>query len=702
MSDLRKLNIDGTEYEVPADYTLMQACEEAAGAEIPRFCYHERLSVAGNCRMCLVEWVGAPKPQASCALQVKDLRPNRDGTPANIRTNSETVKKAREGVMEFLLINHPLDCPICDQGGECDLQDQAMAYGRDASRFEENKRAVDDKHMGPLVNTIMTRCIQCTRCVRFVTEVAGVEEIGLASRGEDAEITTYLEQSLTSELSGNVIDLCPVGALTSKPYAFNARPWELDHVESIDVMDAVGSNIRVDSRRGAVLRIMPTINDAVNEEWITDKARFNWDGLARQRLDKPYIRENGKLRAAGWDEALAVVAEKLSGEPESIAAIAGDLCDAESMKALKDLMESLGVKNIDCRQDGMTIGQGARQSYIFNSTIDGIEDADAVLIIGANPRLEASLVNTRLRKAWIAGGMEIGLIGDPEDLTYEYEHLGTKPSDIASIAKSTKGFAKAFKAAKNPAIILGAGALNRADTDQILKAVSGLAKKVNLVREGWNGLNILHTAASRVAGLDMGFLPGEGGLGTIEILDAAQQGAMKTVFLMGADELDTSKLQNAFVIYQGSHGDAGAHVADVILPGAAYSEKDGLYVNLEGRVQMGTRAVAPKGEAKEDWAIIRALSGHVNRVLPYDNLGELREKLFADHPTFAGLGYAPGASGAEDFDISAMGESGKVSAAPFENAVIDFYMTNPILRASDVMAECSALKDGDQVQEAAE
>ena len=702
MSDLRKLNIDGTEYEVPADYTLMQACEEAAGAEIPRFCYHERLSVAGNCRMCLVEWVGAPKPQASCALQVKDLRPNRDGTPANIRTNSETVKKAREGVMEFLLINHPLDCPICDQGGECDLQDQAMAYGRDASRFEENKRAVDDKHMGPLVNTIMTRCIQCTRCVRFVTEVAGVEEIGLASRGEDAEITTYLEQSLTSELSGNVIDLCPVGALTSKPYAFNARPWELDKVESIDVMDAVGSNIRIDSRGGAVLRVMPTINDAVNEEWITDKARFNWDGLARQRLDKPYIRENGKLRAAGWDEALTVVAEKLSGEPESIAAIAGDLCDAESMKALKDLMESLGVKNIDCRQDGMAIGQGARQSYLFNSTIDGIEDADAILIIGANPRLEASLVNTRIRKAWIAGGTEVGLIGDAEDLTYNYEHLGTKPADIAALAKATKGFAKKFKAAKKPAIILGAGALNRADTPQILNAISGLDKKVNLVREGWNGLNILHTAASRVAGLDMGFLPGEGGLSAYEILDAAEQGAVKTVYLMGADELDTSKLKNAFVIYQGSHGDAGAHVADVILPGAAYSEKDGLYVNLEGRVQMGARAVAPKGEAKEDWAIIRALSGHLNRVLPYDSLGALREKLYADHPTFAGLGYAPGATGAEDFDVSAIGASGAVKAAAFENAVIDFYMTNPILRASNVMAECSSLKDGETLQEAAE
>jgi len=702
MSELRKINIDGTEYEVPADYTLMQACEEAAGAEIPRFCYHERLSVAGNCRMCLVEWVGAPKPQASCALQVKDLRPNRDGTPANIRTNSETVKKAREGVMEFLLINHPLDCPICDQGGECDLQDQAMAYGRDASRFEENKRAVDDKFMGPLVNTIMTRCIQCTRCVRFVTEVAGVEEIGLASRGEDAEITTYLEQSLTSELSGNVIDLCPVGALTSKPYAFNARPWELEHVESIDVMDAVGSNIRVDSRRGAVLRVMPTINDAVNEEWITDKARFNWDGLARQRLDKPYIRENGKLRAAGWDEALAVVAEKLSGEPETIAAIAGDLCDAESMKALKDLMGNLGVKNIDCRQDGMVIGAGARQSYLFNSTIDGIEDADAVLIIGANPRLEASLVNTRLRKAWIEGGMEIGVIGEAEDLTYDYEHLGTTPADIAALTNATKGFAKKFNAAKKPAIILGAGALNRSDTPQILNSISGLMKSVNLVSEGWNGLNILHTVASRVAGLDMGFLPGEGGLATDEILDAAEQGAVKTVYLLGADELDTAKLKNAFVIYQGSHGDAGAHVADVILPGAAYSEKDGLYVNLEGRVQMGSKAVAPKGEAKEDWAIIRALSGHLNRVLPYDNIGTLRETLFADHPTFAGLGYAPGSESAAEFDLSTMGASGAVKDVPFENAVIDFYMTNPILRASDVMAECSALKDGETIQEAAE
>jgi len=602
--------------------------------------------------------------------------------------------------MEFLLINHPLDCPICDQGGECDLQDQAMAYGRDGSRFEENKRAVDDKFMGPLVSTVMTRCIQCTRCVRFVTEVAGVEEIGLASRGEDAEITTYLEQSLTSELSGNVIDLCPVGALTSKPYAFNARPWELDKTESIDVMDAVGSNIRIDSRGGAVLRIMPVVNDAVNEEWISDKTRFVWDGLARQRLDKPYIRENGKLRTAGWDEALALVAEKLSGEPETLAAIAGDLCDAESLKALKDLMGNLGVKNTDCRQDGSKLG-GVRQSYLFNSTIDGIESADAVLIIGSNPRLDAPLVNTRLRKAWIAGGMDIGLIGEAVDLTYEYEHLGANPSDIATIAKATKGFAKKFKAAKNPAIIIGSSALARQDGAQILRAVGVLAAKTGVVRDGWNGFNVLHTAAARVAGLDIGFVPAEGGLTTHEILEAAEQGAVKTVFLLGADELDTSKLKNAFVIYQGSHGDAGAHLADVILPSSAYTEKDGLYVNLEGRVQMGARAVAPKGQAKDDWAIIRALSGHLDRELPYDNLAQIRDKLFADHPTFAGVGYAPGADGAAEFDVANIGEAGKVLSRPFENSGVDFYMTNPIARASNVMAECSALKD-DTAKEAAE
>ena len=706
MSDLRKLNIDGVEHEVPAEYTLMQACEEYGGAEIPRFCYHERLSVAGNCRMCLVEWVGAPKPQASCALQVKDLRPNRDGTPANIRTNSETVKKAREGVMEFLLINHPLDCPICDQGGECDLQDQAMGYGRDTSRFEENKRAVDDKNMGPLVNTIMTRCIQCTRCVRFITEVAGVQEIGLVNRGENAEITTYLEESLTSEMSGNVIDLCPVGALTSKPYAFNARPWELDKVDSIDVMDAVGSNIRVDSRRDAVLRILPVTNDDVNEEWISDKTRFVWDGLARQRLDRPFIREGGALRPAGWDEALGLVAEKLKGDPTQIAAIAGDLCDAESMKALKDLMESLGVKHLDCRQDGSLIGatngkKWARAEYLFNSTIAGLEDADAILLVGTNPRHEAPLINTRIRKAWIEGNLEIGMIGEAADLTYSYEHVGNSAADVAGFAASTSKFAKRFKKAKKPVIIIGAAALRGEAGQALLAALGQLAKETNVIHEDHNGFNILHAAASRVGGLDMGFLPGEGGLGTDAILEAAQQGAIKTVYLMGADELDTSKLKDAFVIYQGHHGDNGAHVADVILPGAAYTEKSGLYVNMEGRVQMADRATSPKGDAKEDWAILRALSAKVDRVLPYDSLDGLREKLMADHPTFMSLDTAPERA---VFDAAALGAKGTLSSAPLKNPIEDFYMTNPIARASNVMAECSAVieEKNKTVKEAAE
>ncbi|MEP4051978.1 MAG: NADH-quinone oxidoreductase subunit NuoG [Litorimonas sp.] len=701
MTDLRKLNIDGTEYEVPAEYTLMQACEEFGGAEIPRFCYHERLSVAGNCRMCLVEWVGAPKPQASCALQVKDMRPNRDGTPANIRTNSETVKKAREGVMEFLLINHPLDCPICDQGGECDLQDQAMGYGRDTSRFEENKRAVDDKNMGPLVNTIMTRCIQCTRCVRFITEVAGVQEIGLVNRGENAEITTYLEESLTSEMSGNVIDLCPVGALTSKPYAFNARPWELDKVDGIDVMDAVGSNIRVDSRRDAVLRILPITNDDVNEEWISDKTRFVWDGLARQRLDRPFIRENGKLRSADWDEALGLVAEKLKGDPAQIAAIAGDLCDAESMKALKDLMESLGVKHLDCRQDGSLIGGGERAEYLFNTTISGLEEADAILLVGTNPRHEAPLINTRIRKTWIEGDLEIGLIGEASDLTYSYDHVGTSAADVAKFAKSRTGFAKIFKAAKNPVVIVGAAALRGEAGLALLEAVGQLAKTAEVVREDHNGFNILHGAASRVGGLDMGFLPGEGGLTTDAILDAAQQGAIETVFLMGADELDTSKLKDAFVIYQGHHGDNGAHVADVILPGAAYTEKSGLYVNMEGRVQMADRATSPKGDAKEDWAILRALSAKLDRVLPYDSLDALREKLMADHPTFMSLDSAPERS---VFDAATLGAKGDLSSEPLKNPIEDFYMTNPIARASNVMAECSAVieEKNQNVKEAAE
>ncbi len=678
MTNLRKVNVDGKEIEVPGHYTLMQACEEA-GAEIPRFCYHERLSVAGNCRMCLVEWVGAPKPMASCAMSINDLRPNRDGTPANIRTDSAVVKRAREGVMEFLLINHPLDCPICDQGGECDLQDQAVAYGRSRTRYDEGKRAVEEKNMGPLVKTNMTRCIQCTRCVRFISEVAGVEELGLVNRGESAEITTYLQANLTSELSGNVIDLCPVGALTSRPYAFNARPWELRKTESVDVMDAVGSNIRIDARGAEVMRILPRNNDDVNEEWISDKTRFVWDGLKRQRLDKPFVRENGKLREASWAEALELVAQKLKGDPQRIAAIAGDLCDMESMKALKDLMGSLGVSSLDCRQDGAAIGgQGdgqGREGYLFNSGIAGIDEADAILLIGTNPRMEAPIINARIRGAWLHDDAKIAVIGEATDLTYPYEHLGDDPAALVALAKKRGGFAKILRDAKRPMLIVGMGALARPDGAQVLREVGELAAKLNIVREDWNGFNVLHNAASRVGGLDIGFIPHNGGRDLAGIVDGAAKGEVDTVYLLGADEIDMKALGEAFVIYQGSHGDAGAHRADVVLPGAAYTEKNALYTNTEGRMQDGFRAVFPKGDAREDWAIIRALSDQIGRTLPYDNLEGLRGTL--QRPD------------AVAFDPARLGKAGKVSDAPFVSPITDYYLTNPIARASAIMAECA-------------
>jgi len=698
--DLRKIIVDGQEIEAPAHYTLLQACE-LAGAEIPRFCYHERLSIAGNCRMCLVEVVGAPKPVASCAQAVSDLRPGRDGEPPAVNTKTEYVKKAREGVMEFLLINHPLDCPICDQGGECDLQDQALGYGRSYTRYEENKRAVDDKNMGPLVNTIMTRCIQCTRCVRFISEVAGVEEIGLVNRGEDAEITTYLGASLTSELSGNIIDLCPVGALTSKPYAFNARPWELNKTETIDVMDAMGANIRVDARGPAVLRVLPRVNEEINEEWISDKTRFVWDGLARQRLDQPYVRKNGKLAPATWDEAFKATAKKLRGDPDKIAAIAGDLCDAESMKALLDLMKSLGVAHLDCRQDGAKLGgkdgKGPREGYLFNTTIYGIEDADVLLLIGSNPRLEAPVLNARIRKTWLENDLQVGVIGEPEELTYPYAFLGGGPSTLKDMVDADHMFTDMLKNAKRPMLILGQGALARADGAAVLRLAAELASKTGMliapsedIPDGWNGFNVLHTAAARVAGLDLGFVPSSDGRDVGGILDGAESGAIETVFLLGADEIDASRLDKAFVIYLGHHGDAGAHVADVILPGAAYTEKNATFVNTEGRVQFARRAVFPKGDAREDWAILRALSDHVGRTLPYDDLEALREKLREDHPTFAALDYAPGGASAGSFDINAIGVAGAVDGAAFEGAVTDFFFTNAIARASLTLAEAAA------------
>ena len=600
-------------------------------------------------------------------------------------TKTPTVKRAREGVMEFLLINHPLDCPICDQGGECDLQDQAMAFGVDTTRFEENKRAVEDKNMGPLVNTIMTRCIHCTRCVRFAQEIAGVPEIGAIGRGEDMEITTYLEKSLTSELSGNVIDLCPVGALTSKPYAFTARPWELRKTESIDVMDALGSAIRVDTRGREVMRVMPRLNEDVNEEWISDKTRFIWDGLRSQRLDQPYVRVDGKLRKVTWAQAFDAVAAKVKDTaPEKMAAIAGDIACVESMSALQELMGALGVSNIDCRQDGTKLNAGDRASYLFNTTIAGIEEADAVLLVGCNPRVEAPVLNARIRKRWRQGGLPVGVIGGNIDLTYAAQNLGAGPQTLGEIADGTHSFARILEVAERPLIIVGQGALSRKDGAAIHALALKIAEGSGAISADWNGFNILHTAAARVGGLDLGFVPGDGGRDVAGILDGAANGDVEFVYLLGADELDTSKLEKAFVVYQGTHGDAGAHVADVILPAATYTEKSALWVNTEGRVQMGRRAAFPPGEAREDWSILRALSDVLGKALPYDSLQQLRAKLFEAHPHFAQLDVVTSASSV------AGGAAGAVSDTPFAYAIEDFYFTNPIARASKTMAECAA------------
>ena len=678
--------VNGQEVEFEPGMTVLQVAE-LAGEEIPRFCYHERLSIAGNCRMCLVEVKpGPPKPQASCALPAADKQ--------EIFTNTPMVKKAREGVMEFLLINHPLDCPICDQGGECDLQDEAMGYGRDDSRYVENKRAVEEKFLGPLIKTTMTRCIQCTRCVRFSTEIAGVSEMGMISRGEDAEITSYLQEALTSELSGNLADVCPVGALTHKPWAFNYRPWELKKTESIDVMDALGSAIRVDAKGSEVMRILPRVNEDINEEWISDKTRYVPDGLLRQRLDRPYVRVDGKLKAATWAQAFAAVAGKLRATaPERIGVIAGDLQDAESMKAAMDLFSSLGVHSLDCRQDGAALGHGPRESWLFNTTIAGIESLDRLLLIGTNPRREAPLLNARIRKAWLKGRLNVGVIGEAADLRYGYDYLGAGP---ASLSKLVDGEGEFFTDGKASAVVLGQGALARPDGSAVLNLAAKLAGAVG------GALNVLHTAASRVAGLDMGFLPRAGGRDVAGMLAGAGKGELDVVVLLGADEIDMSALGRAFVVYVGSHGDAGANRADVILPGSAYVEKPGVYVNTEGRVQVANRAVFPKGEAKEDWAILRALSEHVGARLPYDSLEQLRSRLIADHPSFGQVDHAPGVSGAAP-DFAGFGEAGALTDAPFASPVADFYLTNPIARASVTMAECSAsLRESHARLEAAE
>ena len=681
---MTKLIIDGKDIDVPPEYTLLQACE-AAGAEIPRFCYHERLSIAGNCRMCLVEVKGGPpKPQASCSVGVRDLRPGPDGEPPVIFTRSPMARKAREGVMEFLLINHPLDCPICDQGGECDLQDQAMAYGVDSSRYAENKRAVEDKYIGPLVNTSMNRCIHCTRCVRFTQEVAGVGDLGAIGRGEDMEITTYLESAMSSELQGNVVDLCPVGALTSKPYKFHARPWEMSKTESVDVMDALGSAIRVDARGREVMRILPRVNEAVNEEWISDKTRHIVDGLKTQRLDRPYLRRDGRLQPVSWAEAFAAIAAKLKGvAAQKIGAIAGDLASVEDMFALQCLMAKLGSANLDCRQDGTKLHpRHGRASYLFNSTIAGIEQADAIMLIGTNPRLEAPVLNARIRKRWLKGNCLTGVIGPRVDLTYEYVYLGAG-------VETLNGFVNHAPAKKEkPMFIIGQGALARPDGEAVLALAAKAALALGVVKDGWNGFNILHTAAARAGGLDLGFMPGAGGL------DAAAMaaGGVDVLFNLGADEIDIapeSQGSGAFVIYQGTHGDKGAHRADVILPGAAYTEKSGTYVNTEGRVQMTNRAAFPPGEAREDWAILRALSDALGQRLPFDSMQGLRAALYAAHPHFAALGQIAAADAAAVTVLASLGGAPQTSA--FANAVGDFHLTNPIARASATMAECSAL-----------
>jgi len=657
MTNLKKISIDGIEVEVDGAMTIIQAAE-VAGVEIPRFCYHERLTIAGNCRMCLVEVVGGPpKPAASCAMQVRDLRPGPNGEAPVVKTTSPMVKKAREGVMEFLLINHPLDCPICDQGGECDLQDQAMAYGVDFSRYREPKRASEDLDLGPLVETKMTRCISCTRCVRFTTEVAGITQMGQTGRGEDSEITSYLNLTLDSNLQGNIIDLCPVGALTSKPYAFTARPWELTKTETIDVMDALGSNIRVDTKGREVMRILPRNHDGVNEEWISDKTRFIWDGLRRQRLDTPYIRENGKLRKADWPEALAAAAAAMKGK--KVAGLVGDLASVEAAYSLKTLVEGLGG-HVECRTDNAKLPSGNRSAYVGTASVDDIDTAKTILLIGTNPRVEAPVLNARIRKAW-AKGATVGLIGEACDLSYEYKHMGTDRAALVDLVGKVT-------AKDNTLIIIGQGAINEADGEAVLSQAMAYATGAGAK------FMVLHTAAARVGAMDVGAVT-EGGLAK------ATEGA-EVIFNLGADEVEIAA--GPFVIYQGSHGDRGAQRADIILPGAAYTEENGLFVNTEGRPQLAVRAGFAPGQAKENWAILRALSAEVGQTLPWDSLAALRANLVAKHPHLGRVDEVA----ENDWQPLAVKAPAK---ATFRPAIREFYLTNPIARASAVMGELAAL-----------
>lgn len=663
-----KITIDDQEIEVEAGTSIIQAADQL-GVEIPRFCYHDRLTVPANCRMCLVEVEGGPpKPVASCAMAC--------GEGMVVKTQSEMVKKARKGVMEMMLINHPLDCPICDQGGECDLQDQAVAYGYDRSRYTENKRAVPDKPFGPLIKTIMTRCINCTRCVRFSEEVAGIDTMGQLNRGEEAEIGTFINKAIETEMSGNLIDVCPVGALTSKPYAFKARSWELKKTQSVDVHDALGANIRVDSRGNEVMRILPRLNEDINEEWIDDRTRFAYDGLTKNRLDKPYIKDEDtkKLRPVEWPEALKFLSDKLNTfKPDNMAALAGDLCDAESMYALKELMSSLDVQNLECRVDGAQFDVSNKAGYRFNSTIVGIDEADSILLIGVNPRHEAAVLNARIRRAYLERNIPIAVIGEKADLTYPYEHVGTSPKDIEELVKKYKGKVQS----ERPMIIVGSGVFQREDGMAIHAMLHDAAEKLGCIKDDWNGFNVLHHAASRMAALELGFT----------LTQPFDLNDMGFVYLLGVDNEETlSNIHpHAFVVYQGHHGDAGAHRADMILPGAAYTEKSGLYMNTEGRVQSGRQAIDPPGDAREDWAIIRAVSDECGHTLAFDTLAQLRSNLIADYPAFGAVDMVPETEWGEFGDAKA-----SVSDTPFKNPVENFYQTNVITKSSVTMMKCIA------------
>ncbi len=663
-----KVLVNNTEVEFEEGMTVLQVCE-LGGNEIPRFCYHERLSIAGNCRMCLVEIEKSSKPIASCAM------PATEGM--KIKTNTPLVEKARKGVMEFLLANHPLDCPVCDQGGECDLQDQSLFYGLDNSRYTEPKRQVKEKYMGPLIKTQMTRCIHCTRCVRFSTEVAGIPELGAIGRGEDTEITTYLEKSMESEISGNVIDLCPVGALTSKPYAFEARPWDLKKTETIDVMDAVGSNIRVDTYGWEVKRILPKVNEDINEEWISDKTRYACDGLLKQRLDTPYIREDGILKQTSWNKALDFLIHKIkSFKPDEIAGLVGDLADLEMIYSFKNFFEKcIGSKNFECRQDRIYLNPFDRINYIFNSKIKGIEDSDFILLVGTNPRLEATMLNTRIRKVFVQKKIPIYSIGDPGDLTYPYKKIQSNTKTIQEIVSGSHEIAEKIKKSKKPIVIIGDSALKRKSGQYIFETLKSFLYKNNFITKEWNALNVLTQEASKVGAIDLG-LYSINEKENFSFFDKLDNDSFKFIYLLGVDNLNFDK-KDKFIVYQGSHGDKGAEIADIILPGAAYTEKNGLFVNLEGKLQLAYKASYPPGESREDWKIIKEIANLMKKPLDFHNVDDLRKiiRKKIDEKNII------------DFKNNKLKKVNFVDEDISIN-FIDYYYTNSIARSSKVMSEC--------------